>query len=456
MPTQILMPALSPTMEEGKLAKWLVKSGSQIKPGDIIAEIETDKATMEVEAVDEGTVSELLVEEGTEGVKVNTPIATVVGEGEGNGAAPPSAPPTAAPQQAAPAAPVNATPAAPQPPAAPAIADTSVAPGTEMVTQTMREALRDAMAEEMRRDPDVLLMGEEVAQYQGAYKVSQGLLDEFGERRVIDTPITEQGFAGIGVGAAMAGLRPIVEFMTWNFAMQAIDQIINSAAKTLYMSGGQMGAPMVFRGPNGAAARVGAQHSQCYSSWYAHVPGLKVVAPSNPADAKGLLKSAIRDPNPVLVLENELLYGMSGPVPKVEDWLVPIGKARIAREGTDVTVVSFARGMQYALAAAEKLAEEGISAEVIDLRSLRPIDWDTILTSIKKTSRIVTVEEAWPVCSIGSEICAQAAIQAFDYLDAPPVKVSGADVPMPYAANLEKLALPNADQVVAAVKSVMA
>jgi pyruvate dehydrogenase E1 component beta subunit len=325
-----------------------------------------------------------------------------------------------------------------------------------MVTQTMREALRDAMAEEMRRDPDVLLMGEEVAQYQGAYKVSQGLLDEFGARRVIDTPITEQGFAGIGVGAAMAGLKPIVEFMTWNFAMQAIDQIINSAAKTLYMSGGQMGAPMVFRGPNGAAARVGAQHSQCYSSWYAHVPGLKVVVPSNPADAKGLLKSAIRDPNPVLVLENELLYGMSGPVPKVDDWLVPIGKARIAREGTDVTIVSFARGMQYALTAAEKLAEEGISAEVIDLRSLRPIDWDTILTSIKKTSRIVTVEEAWPVCSIGSEICAQAAIQAFDYLDAPPVKVSGADVPMPYAANLEKLALPNADQVVAAVKSVMA
>jgi pyruvate dehydrogenase E1 component beta subunit len=299
-------------------------------------------------------------------------------------------------------------------------------------------------------------MGEEVAQYQGAYKVSQGLLDEFGARRVIDTPITEQGFAGIGVGAAMAGLKPIVEFMTWNFAMQAIDQIINSAAKTLYMSGGQMGAPMVFRGPNGAAARVGAQHSQCYSSWYAHVPGLKVVVPSNPADAKGLLKSAIRDPNPVLVLENELLYGMSGPVPKVDDWLVPIGKARIAREGTDVTIVSFARGMQYALTAAEKLAEEGISAEVIDLRSLRPIDWDTILTSIKKTSRIVTVEEAWPVCSIGSEICAQAAIQAFDYLDAPPVKVSGADVPMPYAANLEKLALPNADQVVAAVKSVMA
>ncbi len=455
MPTQILMPALSPTMEEGKLAKWLVQTGSRIKPGDIIAEIETDKATMEVEAVDEGTVSELLIAEGTDNVKVNTPIAVVLGEGEANGAVS-SAPPRAAPQQAAPAAPVSVTPAAPPPPAAPVLADTSVAPGTEMMTQTMREALRDAMAEEMRRDPDVLLMGEEVAQYQGAYKVSQGLLDEFGARRVIDTPITEQGFAGIGVGAAMAGLKPIVEFMTWNFAMQAIDQIINSAAKTLYMSGGQMGAPIVFRGPNGAAARVGAQHSQCYSSWYAHVPGLKVVAPSNPADAKGLLKSAIRDPNPVLVLENEILYGTSGPVPKVEDWLVPIGKARIAREGTDVTIVSFARGMQYALAAADKLAEEGISAEVIDLRSLRPIDWDTILTSIRKTSRIVTVEEAWPVCSIGSEICAQAAIQAFDYLDAPPAKVSGADVPMPYAANLEKLALPNADQVVAAVKSVIA
>ena len=456
MPTQILMPALSPTMEEGKLAKWLVKSGTHIKPGDIIAEIETDKATMEVEAVDEGTVSELLIAEGTEGVKVNTPIAVVVGDGEGSGTATPSAPPRPAPQQAAPAAAINATPAAPQPPPAPAIIDTSIAPGTEMVTQTMREALRDAMAEEMRRDPDVFLMGEEVAQYQGAYKVSQGLLDEFGARRVIDTPITEQGFAGIGVGAAMAGLKPIVEFITWNFAMQAIDQIINSAAKTLYMSGGQMGCPMVFRGPNGAAARVAAQHSQCYSSWYAHVPGLKVVVPSNPADAKGLLKSAIRDPNPVLVLENEILYGMHGPVPKVEDWLVPIGKARIAREGSDVTIVSFARGMQYALAAAEKLAEEGISAEVIDLRSLRPIDWDTILTSIRKTSRIVTVEEAWPVCSIGSEICAQAAIQAFDYLDAPPAKVSGADVPMPYAANLEKLALPSADQVVAAVKSVMA
>jgi pyruvate dehydrogenase E1 component beta subunit len=453
MATQILMPALSPTMEEGKLAKWLVKTGSRIKPGDIIAEIETDKATMEVEAVDEGTVSELLVEEGTDKVKVNTPIATVVAEGEANGAAK-SAPAAKSPPAESKPAPAAAAPATPAPPSAPAIADTSIAPGTEMITQTMREALRDAMAEEMRRDPDVLLMGEEVAQYQGAYKVSQGLLDEFGARRVIDTPITEQGFAGIGVGAAMAGLKPIVEFMTWNFAMQAIDQIINSAAKTLYMSGGQMGAPMVFRGPNGAASRVAAQHSQCYSAWYAHVPGLKVVIPSNPADAKGLLKSAIRDPNPVLVLENEMLYGVSGPVPKVDDWLVPIGKARIAREGKDVTIVSFARGMNYALAAAETLAGEGIDAEVIDLRSLRPIDWDTILASVRKTNRLVTVEEAWPTCSIGSEICAQVAIQAFDHLDAPPAKVHGADVPMPYAANLEKLALPNADQVVAAVKSV--
>jgi pyruvate dehydrogenase E1 component beta subunit len=453
MPTQILMPALSPTMEEGKLAKWLVQAGSRIKPGDVIAEIETDKATMEVEAIDEGTVSALLIAEGTDNVKVNTPIAVIVGDGEGNGAAAVGAPTLSAPPPAAPAAAMNAFSTAPRPPPAPVRADTSIAPDTKMVTQTMREALRDAMAEEMRRDRDVFLMGEEVAQYQGAYKVSQGLLEEFGARRVIDTPITEQGFAGIGVGAAMAGLKPIVEFMTWNFAMQAIDQIINSAAKTLYMSGGQMGCPIVFRGPNGAAARVAAQHSQCYSAWYAHVPGLKVVAPSNPADAKGLLKSAIRDPNPVLVLENEILYGTSGPVPKIDDWLVPIGKARIAREGRDVTIVSFSRGMQYALAAAETLAGEGIDAEVIDLRSLRPIDWETILNSVRKTNRIVTVEEAWPVCSVGSEICAQAAIQAFDYLDAPPAKVTGADVPMPYAANLEKLALPSADQVVAAVKS---
>ncbi len=476
MPTEILMPALSPTMEEGKLAKWLVAEGARIKPGDIIAEIETDKATMEVEAVDEGVIAELLIPAGTEKVKVNTPIAVIRADGEAAGApAPRAAPqshtrpnggagdaaitmpaprvqghgvrPLAPDDEARGVAPDARGPTPPHPAAEPAFTG-------ETVTQTMREALRDAMAEEMRRDPDVFLMGEEVAQYQGAYKISQGLLEEFGPKRVIDTPITEQGFAGIGVGAAMAGLKPIVEFMTWNFAMQAIDQIINSAAKTLYMSGGQMGSPIVFRGPNGAAARVAAQHSQCYSAWYAHVPGLKVVAPSNPADAKGLLKSAIRDPNPVLVLENEILYGTSGPVPKGDDWLVPIGKARIARPGRHVTVVSFARGMQYALAAADVLAKEGIEAEVIDLRSLRPIDWETIIGSVKRTNRLVTVEEAWPVCSVGSEICAQAAIQAFDYLDAPPAKVSGADVPMPYAANLEKLALPNAEQVVAAVKAV--
>jgi pyruvate dehydrogenase E1 component beta subunit len=442
MSTQILMPALSPTMEEGKLAKWLVSPGSTVKAGDIIAEIETDKATMEVEAVDEGVIAELLVAAGTANVKVNTPIATMAGDGKAPA-------PSAAPVVQSPAA-------APQPTMAmPAIVSAIAEPGLgETQVMTMREALRDAMAEEMRRDPDVFLMGEEVAQYQGAYKISQGLLDEFGDKRVIDTPITEQGFAGIGVGAAFAGLKPIVEFMTWNFAMQAIDQIINSAAKTLYMSGGQLGSPIVFRGPNGAAARVAAQHSQCFSSWYAHVPGLKVVAPSNAADAKGLMKAAIRDPNPVLVLENEILYGTSAPVPKSADYIVPIGKAKIVREGRHATVVSFARGMHYALGAAEVLAKDGIEIEVIDLRSLRPIDWDTILTSVRKTNRLVTVEEAWPVCSIGSEICAQAAIQAFDYLDAPPAKVNGADVPMPYAANLEKLALPTIEQVVAAVKSV--
>jgi len=439
-------------MEEGKLAKWLVEEGQTIKAGDVIAEIETDKATMEVEASDEGKVSKLLIPAGTEGVKVNTPISVLDGDGAApaktsgpppSSSAKPSAPsPTASPAPRASATPV------------PRAAEPEIAPGAETVNQTMREALRDAMAEEMRRDPNVFLMGEEVAQYQGAYKISQGLLEEFGDKRVIDTPITEQGFAGIGVGAAMAGLRPIVEFMTWNFAMQAIDQIVNSAAKTLYMSGGQMGCPIVFRGPNGAAARVAAQHSQCYSAWYAHVPGLKVVAPSNPADAKGLLKSAIRDPNPVLVLENEILYGAHGPVPKGE-WIVPIGKARIARVGTQVTIVSFARGMVYALDAAEKLAEEGIDAEVIDLRSLRPLDLATIIESVKKTNRLVTVEEAWPVCSVGSEICAQVAIQAFDYLDAPPAKVSGADVPMPYAANLERLALPTVAHVVEAVKAVM-
>jgi pyruvate dehydrogenase E1 component beta subunit len=454
MPIQILMPALSPTMEEGKLAKWLVDVGSHIKPGDVIAEIETDKATMEVESVDEGVVEQLLVEAGTEKVAVNTPIAVVRQDGEAKGTAAPASKPNGDAQ----GAPVSTAPAMAQQGAVAAAPQRQAEPEPEFagetITQTMREALRDAMAEEMRRDKDVFLMGEEVAQYQGAYKVSQGLLDEFGPKRVIDTPITEQGFAGIGVGAAMAGLKPIVEFMTWNFGMQAIDQIINSAAKTLYMSGGQMGSPIVFRGPNGAAARVAAQHSQCFSAWYAHIPGLKVVCPSNPADAKGLLKSAIRDPNPVLVLENELLYGTSGAVPKGDDWLVPIGKARIVRPGQHCTVVSFARGMTYALAAAETLAAEGIECEVIDLRSLRPLDMDTILASVRKTNRIVTVEEAWPVCSVGSEICAQVAIQAFDHLDAPPAKVTGADVPMPYAANLEKLALPSADLVVSAVKGV--
>jgi pyruvate dehydrogenase E1 component subunit beta len=461
MAIEILMPALSPTMEEGKLAKWLVSEGQQVKPGDIIAEIETDKATMEVEAVDEGKVSKLLVPEGTEGVKVNTPIAVLDGEA----AAP------AKSKRASKGAPAAAKSSTRPPPGekgvrplaqpSPARAEPSEArgltpaeaPRTETTTQTMREALRDAMAEEMRRDPRVFLMGEEVAQYQGAYKISQGLLEEFGDKRVIDTPITEQGFAGVGVGAAFAGLRPIVEFMTWNFAMQAIDQIVNSAAKTLYMSGGQVSCPIVFRGPNGAAARVAAQHSQCYSAWYAHVPGMKVVAPSNPADAKGLLKAAIRDPNPVLVLENEVLYGSSGLVPK-GDVIVPIGKARIARVGIHVTIVSFARGMTYALAAAEQLAGDGIEAEVIDLRSLRPLDLETIIESVQKTNRLVTVEEAWPVCSVGSEICAQVAMQAFDHLDAPPAKVSGADVPMPYAANLERLALPSVAQVIEAAKSV--
>jgi pyruvate dehydrogenase E1 component beta subunit len=459
MTTQILMPALSPTMEEGKLAKWLVKEGDDIKSGMVIAEIETDKATMEVEAVDEGRLDKILVPAGTEGVKVNTPIAIVRTDGEAVGVTPPAPSPPFAFKNGGEGRGEGQTRAAAQAPAPHPgplpIEEWGEGTPTEFVTQTMREALRDAMAEEMRRDPEVFLMGEEVAQYQGAYKVSQGLLEEFGEKRVIDTPITEQGFAGIGVGAAFAGLKPIVEFMTWNFAMQAIDQIVNSASKTLYMSGGQMGCPIVFRGPNGAAARVAAQHSQCYSAWYAHVPGMKVVAPSNPADAKGLLKSAIRDPNPVLVLENEILYGSSGPVPKVADWLVPIGRARIARPGKDVTIVSFARGMSYALEAAERLAKEGVEAEVIDLRTLRPLDLETVFVSVRKTNRLVTVEEAWPVCSVGSEICAQAAIQCFDHLDAPPVKISGADVPMPYAANLERLALPNAEHVVEAAKSVI-
>jgi pyruvate dehydrogenase E1 component beta subunit len=450
MPTEILMPALSPTMEEGKLAKWHVKVGDKVTSGDVIAEIETDKATMEVEAVDEGVVSKLLVEEGTEGVKVNVPIAVLQGEDE----------PKAKSNGGATAAPVAAAkPASKAPTAAPAAVvianDPSVAPGTPMVTMTVREALREAMAEEMRRDPAVFLMGEEVGQYQGAYKISQGLLDEFGPKRVIDTPITEQGFAGLGVGAAFGGLKPIVEFMTWNFAMQAIDQIINSAGKTLYMSGGQMGCPIVFRGPNGAAARVAAQHSQSYGSWYAHVPGLKVVAPYFAADAKGLLKAAIRDPNPVIFLENEIVYGRSFDVPKVDDLVLPIGKARVVREGTHVTLVSYSITVGLVLQAAEALAKEGIEAEIIDLRSLRPLDTETVVASVKKTNRIVTVEEGWPICGIASEISTQVMEQAFDYLDAPPMRVTGKDVPMPYAANLEKLALPNVDEVIAAAKAVL-
>ncbi len=449
MPTQILMPALSPTMEEGKLAKWLIKEGDEISSGDVIAEIETDKATMEVEAVDEGKVSQLLIAEGSEGVKVNTPIAIIAGEDD-NASIPDT--PKQTTSDTPPQSTENKTITAP--PAVITASEPDVPEGTEMASITVREALRDAMAEEMRADENVFIMGEEVAEYQGAYKVTQGLLDEFGDKRVIDTPITEHGFAGIGVGAALGGLRPIVEFMTWNFGMQAIDQIINSAAKTLYMSGGQMGCPIVFRGPNGAAARVAAQHSQCFSAWYSHIPGLKVVSPHTASDAKGLLKAAIRDPNPVVFLENEILYGTSSDVPVMDDWIVPIGKAKIAREGEDVTIVSFSRSMTYALEAAEILAEQNISAEVIDLRTLRPLDIPTIIESVKKTNRIVTVEEAWPVCSIGSEICATVASQAFDYLDAPPTKVSGADVPMPYAANLEKLALPSAQQVVDAVKSV--
>jgi len=454
MPTEILMPALSPTMEEGKLAKWHVKEGDKISSGDVIAEIETDKATMEVEAVDEGVVSKLLVDEGTEGVKVNAPIALLQGEDEpaekpanGGTVAPAPQASKAPPKRAAP--PQPAAPVAKQPP------DPGIEPGTPTVTMTVREALREAMAEEMRRDPNVFLMGEEVGQYQGAYKISQGLLDEFGAKRVIDTPITEHGFAGLGVGAAFAGLRPIVEFMTWNFAMQAIDQIINSAAKTLYMSGGQMGCPIVFRGPNGAASRVAAQHSQNYSSWYAHVPGLKVVAPYFAADAKGLLKAAIRDPNPVIFLENEICYGRSFDVPKLDDLVLPIGKARVVNEGTDVTLVSYSITMGHVIQAAEALAKEGISAEVIDLRSLRPLDTATVAESVKKTNRIVIVEEGWPVCGIASEVSMQIMEQAFDYLDAPPVRVTGKDVPMPYAANLEKLALPTVDEVIEAAKAVL-
>ncbi|HYL33117.1 MAG TPA: pyruvate dehydrogenase complex E1 component subunit beta [Stellaceae bacterium] len=455
----ILMPALSPTMTEGKLAKWHKQVGDAVKAGDILAEIETDKATMEFEAVDEGTLAEILVPEGSEHIAVNAPIARIAGEGE---AAKPAAARTAPLPAAKPAAPPPAAKAPTlQPPSQPATAPAEPRPAAESewsgptATVTVREALRDAMAEEMRRDGDVFLIGEEVAEYQGAYKVSQGLLEEFGARRVIDTPISEYGFAGLGVGAAMAGLRPIVEFMTWNFAMQAIDHLVNSAAKTRYMSGGQMHCPIVFRGPNGAAARVAAQHSQDYASWYAHVPGLKVIAPYSAADHKGLLKAAIRDPNPVIFLENEILYGASFPVPNDADYIVPIGRARIVRPGEQVTITAYSRMVEVAERAADALAGEGISAEVIDLRTLRPLDVETIVESVKKTNRLVSVEEGWAFAGIGSEIAAQIMEQAFDWLDAPPARVSGKDVPMPYAANLEQFALPQLDDVVAAAKAVL-
>ena len=474
MATNVLMPALSPTMEQGKLSKWLKKIGDDVKAGDILAEIETDKATMEVEAVDEGRLSQILVEEGTDNVAVNTPIGVIAADGE-EASEPPAkveaAAPSSVPAGAAPgAADIESKPAGPAEPAkdrpksngadhaltggAPTGVEPEIPEGTKMVSMTVREALRDAMAEEMRRDGNVFVMGEEVAEYQGAYKVTQGLLQEFGARRVIDTPITEHGFAGVGVGASMAGLRPIIEFMTFNFAMQAIDHIINSAAKTLYMSGGQMGSPIVFRGPNGAAARVGAQHSQDYTAWYASVPGLKVVAPYTAADAKGLLKSAIRDSNPIVFLENEILYGQSFDVPVLEDFTVPIGKARIARVGKDLTIVAWSIGMTYALKAADELAKDGIEAEVIDLRTIRPMDIETVIASVKKTGRCVTVEEGWAQCGVGAEISARLMQDAFDYLDAPVTRVSGRDVPMPYAANLEKLALPNVGQVVEAAKGI--
>ena len=473
MPIEILMPALSPTMEEGNLAKWLKKEGDAVAAGDVIAEIETDKATMEVEAVDEGTLGKILVDAGTEGVKVNTPIAVLLQEGEsaadaGKAKAAPKAEKVQSdtPKQAAEDAGGKAREASEEPsaktetakaPAAPrseTAADPDIPSGTEMVTMTVREALREAMAEEMRRDPDVFIMGEEVAEYQGAYKITQGLLQEFGARRVVDTPITEHGFAGVGVGAAMAGLKPIVEFMTFNFAMQAIDQIVNSAAKTLYMSGGQMGAPIVFRGPNGAAARVAAQHSQDYAAWYSHIPGLKVVQPYTAADAKGLLKAAIRDPNPVIFLENEILYGQSFEVPQLDDFVLPIGKARIHKQGRDVTIVSFGIGMTYAVKAEAELAKMGIDAEIVDLRTIRPMDLDTVIESVKKTNRLVVVEEGFPQSSVGDFIANQVSQRAFDYLDAPVITIAGKDVPMPYAANLEKLALPNVGEVVEAVKAV--
>jgi pyruvate dehydrogenase E1 component beta subunit len=477
MPTEVLMPALSPTMEKGNLAKWLKKEGDPVKSGDVIAEIETDKATMEVEAVDEGTLGKILVPEGTNDVAVNTPIAMILGEGEDAAAlkdgkkapskqseaeqparaqkAAESAPPAEKPEPAKKAqTPAPAKTGTAQPPYADITPEPQVPEGTELVAMTMREALRDAMAEEMRRDPDVFVMGEEVAEYQGAYKVTQGLLDEFGAQRVIDTPITEHGFAGVGIGAALAGLKPIVEFMTFNFAMQAMDQLINSAAKTQYMSGGQVKVAIVFRGPNGPASRVAAQHSQDYSAWYSHIPGLKVIAPSNAADAKGLLKAAIRDPNPVMFLENEILYGHSSPVPKLDDYVLPIGRARVVRPGKDVTIVAWSMGMTYALKAADELTKENIEAEVIDLRTLKPMDSDTIVESVKKTGRLVTVEEGWKQSGVGAEIAARVMEDAFDYLDAPVTRVCGKDVPMPYAANLEKLALPSVAEVVEAAKAV--
>ncbi len=462
MSAEVLMPALSPTMTEGKIARWLKKEGDPVKSGDVLAEIETDKATMEVEAVDEGKLGKILVPGGTEGVKVNTPIAVILGEGEDASAV--QAKPTAtagAPSDAqapasaqvpsAAASPAVATMTAPRPVSRPPEEKISGA----VQTLTVREALRDAMAEEMRRDKNVYLIGEEVAQYQGAYKVSQGLLQEFGPQRVVDTPITEHGFAGLNVGAAFIGLRPIVEFMTFNFAMQAIDQIINSAGKTLYMSGGQMGCPIVFRGPNGAAARVAAQHSQCYASWYAHCPGLKVVSPFSAADHKGLLKSAIRDPNPVIFLENEILYGMSGEVPSDPEFIVPIGRAKVVRPGKHVTITAFSIMVGKALQAADILAKDGIEAEVIDLRTIRPLDIETIVESVKKTNRLVSTEEGWPFAGIGSELAAVMMEEAFDYLDAPVKRVTGADVPMPYAANLEKLALPQPENIVAGARDVL-
>jgi pyruvate dehydrogenase E1 component beta subunit len=451
MTTNILMPALSPTMEEGTLAKWLVKEGDEVRSGDVIAEIETDKATMEVEAVDEGKIVKLLIAEGTENVKVNEVIAVIAGNDEDASTPPPKAEVSAPPKAAEKSTKKEETAAAPIVSVA---SDPELPEGTTFISQSVREALRDAMAEEMRRDDAVFVMGEEVAEYQGAYKVTQGLLEEFGPRRVVDTPITEHGFAGLGVGAAFAGLRPIIEFMTFNFAMQAIDHLINSAAKTRYMSGGQMASPIVFRGPNGPASRVGAQHSQDYASWYAHIPGLIVIAPYSAADAKGLLKAAIRDPNPVIFLENEILYGKSFDVPEIEDHILPIGKARVLKEGRDVTLVSHSHGLTYCLEAAATLAEEGIDAEIIDLRTIRPLDIDTIVASVKKTNRLVTVEETWPVCGIGSEIAASVQAKAFDWLDAPILRVTQKDVPMPYAANLEKLALPSAADVVEAVKTV--